>query len=238
MRVILPRLPKLARDYPDVVLDITVDNHRTDIVANRYDAGIRLGDLIDKDMVSVRVGGDERGVIVASPAYLARHPAPRLPGEIAGHRCIAVRLLPESPVYRWELEKLGRAVQVTPPAALITNDHAGIVAAAVAGLGLAFVLESTVEPLLRDGSLVRVLEDWCPSFPGCFLYYPSRRQVTPAARAIIDALRWKEPASHAKRPRSHDDESGFRNAVPNARLTSRVTDGQRTAARSDRRTGT
>jgi len=202
MRVILPRLPKFARDYPDVVLDIAVDNRRTDIVANRFDAGIRLGDLVDKDMVSVRVGTDERGVIVASPAYLARHPAPLLPSEIAGHRCIAVRLLPDSPVHRWELEKRGRAVRVTPPAAFITNDHAGVVAAAVAGLGLAFVLESTVEPLLRDGTLVRVLEDWCPPFPGCFLYYPSGRQLTPAARALIDALRWKEPTSRAEAPRT------------------------------------
>ncbi|HVK66964.1 MAG TPA: LysR family transcriptional regulator [Polyangium sp.] len=195
MRSITPRLPAFARAFPDVVVDITVDNERTDIVANRFDAGVRYGELVDKDMISVRIGPDERGLVVASPAYFERFPPPKKPQDIAKHRCLCARLSPGGPLYRWELEKRGRSVRVAAPPVFITNDSDSLLAAALAGMGLAYVMESVALPHLRSGALVRALEDWCPPFPGSFLYYPSRRQLTPALRALIEALRYPAPAA-------------------------------------------
>jgi DNA-binding transcriptional LysR family regulator len=195
MRCITPRLPAFARAFPDVIVDITVDNERTDIVAGRFDAGVRYGELVDKDMISVRIGADERGAVVASPAYFERFPPPKRPQDIAAHRCLCARLTPLGPVYRWELEKRGRLVRVAAPPVFITNDGDAVLAAALAGMGLAYVMESDASPHLRSGALVRALEDWCPPFPGSFLYYPSRRQLTPALRALIEALRHPAPAA-------------------------------------------
>ncbi|MDI3283833.1 LysR family transcriptional regulator [Polyangium sp. 15x6] len=194
MQSIAPRLPAFARAYPDVVVDITVDNTLTDIVANRFDAGVRYGELVDKDMISVRVGPDERGAVVASPAYFERFPPPKKPQDIARHRCLCARISPSGPIYRWELEKRGRLVRVEASPVFITNDADTLLTAALAGMGLAYVMESYALPHLHSGALVRVLEDWCPPFPGSFLYYPSRRQLTPALRALIEALRHPAPA--------------------------------------------
>ena len=194
MQVIMPRLPAFARAHPDVVVDIAVDNHRADLVAQRFDAGVRFGELIDKDMVSVRIGPDERGAVVASPAYFAQHPPPKTPRDIAEHRCIGARLFADGPLYRWELEKRGRSARVSTNPVFVSNHAPSLIEAALAGIGLAYAMESTIQHHLRSGALVRVLEDWCPPFPGCFLYYPSRRQLSPAARALVDALRFKPAA--------------------------------------------
>jgi DNA-binding transcriptional LysR family regulator len=197
MRVIGPRLPAFALAFPDVVLDISADNTLTDIVAGRFDAGVRFAESVDKDMISVRISADERGAVVASPAYFERFPPPKRPQDIPAHRCICARLGPSGPIFPWELEKRGRAARVEARPVLITNDADTLLAAALAGMGLAYVLESQASPHLRSGALVRALEDWCPPFPGSFLYYPSRRQVTPALRELIDALRY--PAKASKR---------------------------------------
>jgi DNA-binding transcriptional LysR family regulator len=193
MRSITPRLPAFARAFPDVILDITVDNELTDIVASRFDAGVRYGERVDKDMISVRISADERGAVVASPAYFEQFPPPRRPQDIAAHRCLCARVVPSGPLYRWELEKRGRPVRVVAPPVFITNDGDTLLAAALAGMGLAYTMESDALPHLRSGALVRALEDWCPPFPGSFLYYPSRRQLTPALRALIEALRFPPP---------------------------------------------
>lgn len=195
MQCIAPRLPAFARAFPDVVVDIAVDNELTDIVAGRFDAGVRYGELVDKDMVSVRISADERGAVVASPAYFERFPPPKKPQDIAAHRCLCARLVPSGPIFRWELEKRGRLLRVAAPPVLITNDADTLLAAALGGMGLAYVMESVALPHLRSGALVRALEDWCPPFPGSFLYYPSRRQLTPALRALIEALRYPAPAA-------------------------------------------
>jgi DNA-binding transcriptional LysR family regulator len=195
MRWLMPRLPAFARDFPDVIVDITVDNELTDIVASRFDAGIRYGERVDKDMISVRIGADERGAVVASPAYFERFPPPRKPQDIAAHRCLCARLVPSGPIYRWELEKRGRLVRVAAPPVFITNDADALLSAALAGMGLAYMMESDALPHLRSGALVRALEDWCPPFPGSFLYYPSRRQLTPGLKALVEVLRYPAPAA-------------------------------------------
>ncbi|PCC74014.1 DNA-binding transcriptional regulator, LysR family [Nannocystis exedens] len=188
LRLLAPRLPELARRFPRVVLEIVADDARADIVAERFDAGVRLGDLLDKDMVSVRIGPDERTAIVASPAYLTRHPPPTTPQELRLHRAINFRHS-SGPLFKWELEQDGRKLVVAMESAMITNEPRLMVEAALAGVGLAYVLASHVATHVAAGALVPVLADWCPVFPGSFLYWPSRRHVTPALRAVIEVLR-------------------------------------------------
>jgi DNA-binding transcriptional LysR family regulator len=183
-----PRLAQLARDYPDIVLDLTTDNSRVDLVAAGYDAGIQIGEFIQKDMVAVRVSEDLRAAIVASPAYFAAHPRPKHPRDLLGHRCINFRH-GTSGVYRWEFDKGKKSLVVAVDGPLVVDDPEISVRAAIDGVGVAFMLEQHAAPHLAAGRLTRVLEDWCPPFPGYFLYYPSRRQQPAALAAVIKTLR-------------------------------------------------
>jgi DNA-binding transcriptional LysR family regulator len=185
-----PKLARFARDYPDVVLDITTeDDSRRDLIAGRFDAGIHLGEFLQRDMVAVRVTGEQRAAIVGSPAYFASHAKPRTPRDLTAHRCIRYRMGIGGPVYRWEFEKRGKPVTVSVTGPLIVNDVELTLRAALDGVGLAFELEEHVSEHVARGRLVRVLEDWCAPFDGFFLYYPSRRQQPAALQALVDALR-------------------------------------------------
>ncbi len=185
-----PKLAKFARDYPDVVLDITSeDDVRRDLVAGRFDAGIHLGEFLQRDMVAVKVTGEQRAAIVAAPTYFDSHPKPKTPRDLTAHRCLRYRMGADGPVYRWEFEKRNKPVTVSVSGPLVVNDVEFMIRAAIDGVGLAFALEEHVADYLARGGLVRVLEDWCPPFEGYFLYYPSRRHQPPALQALVEALR-------------------------------------------------
>jgi DNA-binding transcriptional LysR family regulator len=186
--VIAPKLEQFMRDYPDVVLDITTDDRPLDLVAGRFDAGIHLGEFIERDMIATRVSRDQRAAIVASPRYFESHPRPKSPRDLPNHRCINI-CMGSAGLYRWEFDKgpLSLVVGVNGP--LIIDDMDMTIRAALDGIGLTFSLEDYVAAYLASGELVRVLEDWCPPFAGFFLYYPSRRQQPAALSALIDTLR-------------------------------------------------
>ena len=185
-----PKLARFTRDYPDVVLDITTeDDRRRDLIAGRFDAGIHLGEFVQKDMVAVKVTAPQRAAIVGAPSYFASHPKPKVPRDLTAHRCVRYRMGAGGTVYRWEFEKRGKPVTVAVSGPLIVNDVELVLRAASDGLGLAFALEEHVADRIARGDLVRVLEDWCPPFDGFFLYYPSRRQQPAALRALVDTLR-------------------------------------------------
>lgn len=186
--VLGPKLAKFTRDYPDVVLDITTDDSRIDIVAGGFDAGIHFGEYIQKDMIAVRVSKDDRAAIVASPSYFKSHPKPKAPHDLLKHRCINFRH-GSAGVYRWEFDKGKKSLSVAVNGPLIVDDVETLVRAAIDGVGLAFVSDERVTAQLESGELIRVLEDWCQPFPGFFLYYPSRRQQPAALAALINALR-------------------------------------------------
>jgi DNA-binding transcriptional LysR family regulator len=185
-----PKLAAFTRSYPDIVLDITSeDDTRGDLVAGRYDAGIHLGEFLHRDMTAVRVTGQQRAAVVAAPGYFAAHPRPTTPKDLTAHRCLQYRMGTGGPVYRWELEKRGKAVTVATSGPVIVSDAQFMIRAALDGVGLAYVLEDYVADHIARGDLVRVLEDWCPPFDGYFLYYPSRRHQPPALQALVDTLR-------------------------------------------------
>jgi DNA-binding transcriptional LysR family regulator len=186
--VIAPRLGTFLATYPDVVLELVSDDRLVDIVAERFDAGIRLGEQVVRDMVAVQIGGRQRLLVVGTPSYFARHGRPRQPKDLLTHRCV-VHFRSGGEPYRWELEKGGRERQVAVPGTLFENDPRIAELAALTGQVITFVFEAQVAPHLASGALESVLDDWCPSFPGFHLYYPSRRQVTPALRAFIDAMK-------------------------------------------------
>jgi DNA-binding transcriptional LysR family regulator len=187
--VLAPRLPQFVEQYPDVVLDVTAGGEtRVDIVAAGFDAGIRLGEFIEADMVAVRVSPDQRAAIVAAPRYFASHPRPKSPRDLPSHRCINFRHGADE-IYRWEFEKGTQSLAVAVNGPLIVNDADTLIQAAIDGVGLAFMLEAHAAPHLASGALVRVLEDWCPPFAGYFLYYPSRKQQPAALSALIETLR-------------------------------------------------
>jgi DNA-binding transcriptional LysR family regulator len=188
MTVLAPKLGQFARDYPDVVLDVTADDSRMDIVAGGFDAGIHFGEYIEKDMVAVRVSGDHRAAIVGSPAYFASHPKPKTPHDLLKQRCINFRH-GSAGVYRWEFDKGKKSVSVAVNGPLIVDDVEILIRAALDGVGLAFVSESHVMEHLSSGALKRVLEDWCQPFPGFFLFYPNRRHQPAALSALINVLR-------------------------------------------------
>lgn len=193
--VLWPRLGRLLSGYPDLKIELYVDPGLTDIVAERCDAGVRLGEHLAKDMIAVRIGPDLRLAVVGAPAYFERRPVPRTPQDLADHSCINLRLQSFGGLYAWEFEKDGRELRVRVDGQFTANDVSLILDAAKAGFGLACVLEDQAEACLRDGSLVRVLEDWCAPFAGYHLYYPSRRQMTPAFALVVDALRWRADES-------------------------------------------
>jgi DNA-binding transcriptional LysR family regulator len=199
LRLLVPRLagtellaPKLAqftRDYPDVVLDITADDTHRDIVAAGFDAGIQLGEYIQKDMIAVRVSKDRRAAIVGSPAYFKSFPKPKAPRDLLRHRCINFRHGHGGDVYRWEFEKGRKSLSVAVNGPLIVDDVEIVIRAALDSIGLAFVGEDKVAQHLATGALIRVLDDWCQPFPGFFLYYPSRKQQPAPLSALIHTLR-------------------------------------------------
>ena len=188
--VLAPKLGQFARDYPDVVLDITTDEARVDLVAAGFDAGIHLGEFIERDMLVIRVSADRRPAIVGSPGYFAAHKKPQSPRDLTKHRCINYRH-GSTGVYRWELDKGKESLSVAVEGPLIVDEVELIVRAALDGVGLAFMAEETAAPHLASGALVRVLADWCPPYPGFFLYYPSRRQLPAALGALIETLRYR-----------------------------------------------
>ncbi len=190
--VLWPALRKLLPDYPEINVELVIDSSLTDIVSERFDAGVRLGEALAKDMVAVRIGPELRMAIVASPAYLAENPAPITPQDLAAHRCINLRMLSGGGLYAWELEKEERELRVRVEGQLAFNNTNMIVRAAVDGFGLGFVMEDHVDDHLAAGRLVRVLKDWCPPFAGYHLYYPSRRQPSAAFSVLVDALRYRE----------------------------------------------
>lgn len=189
--VLWPVLKPFMAQYPDIHVEVTVDNGLTDIVDGRFDAGVRLGEQIAKDMIAVRIAPDMRMVVVGSPDYYARFGVPETPEQLANHRCINMRLPTLGGLYAWEFEKDGRELRVRVDGQLTLNSLPQRIDAAVAGLGLAFVPEDTVQDAIADGRLVSVLQDWSPFFDGYHLYYPSRRQHTTAFSLLVDALRQK-----------------------------------------------
>lgn len=184
-----PKLRPMLRDYPDVHLELSLDNGLADVVSDRFDAGVRLGEAVAKDMIAVPIGPDVRMVVVGAPSYLDRHQPPAVPQDLAQHRCINQRTTTVGGFYAWEFEKDGRDMRVRVDGQLAFNDEDIIVQAAIDGYCLAFVMEDYVRPALAAGQLVPVLKDWCPAFAGYHLYYPSRRQPTAAFSLLVKALR-------------------------------------------------
>jgi DNA-binding transcriptional LysR family regulator len=189
--VLWPALKKLLPDYPDIKVEIVIDYGLTDIVAERYDAGVRSGEIVAKDMVAVRIGPDMRMAVVGAPSYVAKRPRLKTPQDLTTHTCINLRLPTHGGLYAWEFEKGGRELRVRVEGQLVFNETALMLDAALAGFGLAYLPEDQVQVHLVDSRLIRVLADWCPPFPGYHLYYPSRRQPTPAFALLVDALRYR-----------------------------------------------
>ncbi|WP_312589758.1 LysR family transcriptional regulator [Comamonas terrigena] len=191
--VLLPKLAPLLREYPDIKLEFDVNYGFRDIVADRFDAGVRLGKTIDKDMIAVPIGPPMRLAVVASPGYFAVHPIPRTPKDLTAHQCINQRMQSSGGLYVWDFERRGQQVNVRVDGQLIFNTTQPQIDAAVAGLGITLLPEDELGPYMADGRLVRVLEDWCPKFEGYHLYYPSRRQPSPAFTLVVQALRVATP---------------------------------------------
>ncbi|MGU3541101.1 LysR family transcriptional regulator [Methylobacterium sp. A54F] len=189
--LLMPALTRLLPDYPDIVVEVVTDNGLTDIVAERCDAGVRLGEQVEKDMVAVRIGPDMRMAVVGAPGYLAGRAKPRGPHDLTEHRCINLRLPTRGGIYAWEFEKGDREVRVRVEGQAVLNSTALILEAALGGLGLAYLPEDRVRPHIEAGRLRRVLADWCAPFPGYHLYYPSRRQPAPAFALLVEALRFR-----------------------------------------------
>ncbi len=189
--VLWPALVKLLPDYPDIKLELIIDYGLTDIVAERYDAGVRSGEMVAKDMVAVRIGPDMRMAVVGAPSCFARRTRPKMPQDLTSHACINLRLPTHGGLYAWEFEKGGRELRVRVEGQLVFNGTAPMLDAALAGFGLAYLPEDHVRAHLAGGRLIRVLADWCPPFPGYHLYYPSRRQPTPAFALLVNALRYR-----------------------------------------------
>lgn len=188
---LLPRLTPLLLEYPDIKVEFDVNYGFRDIVADRFDAGVRLGDTIDKDMIAVPLGPELRMAVAASPEYFAAHPKPKKPRDLLEHKCINQRMQTSGGIYVWEFERRGRQLNVRVDGQIIFNTSLNIVDAAVAGLGIAWLPEEEFAPHIGEGRLVRVLEEWCPPFAGYYLYYPSRRQPSPAFSLVVKALRYE-----------------------------------------------
>jgi DNA-binding transcriptional LysR family regulator len=188
--VLWPALERLLPDYPDIKVEIDINNGLTDIVAGRFDAGVRLGEQVAKDMVAVRIGPDTRMAVVGAPSYFANRTRPETPQDLTSHDCISLRMQ-SGGLLTWEFEKDGRELKVRVDGRLVFNTSLMALEAAVAGYGLAYLLEDRVQACLADGRLVQMLAHWCPPFSGYHLYYPSRRQPTPAFALLVDALRYR-----------------------------------------------
>lgn len=185
-----PAVDRVLADYPDIEIELSIDGALTNIVEDRFDAGVRLGESLERDMIAVRIGPDLRMAVVGSPGYFARHAVPKTPRELIAHRCINLRMATRGNLYAWEFEKGDQTLNVRVEGSLIVNDSAIALRAALAGHGLACVIEDqTLLDHIASGSLVRVLGDWCPPFAGHHLYYPNRRNPSPAFRVVLAELR-------------------------------------------------
>jgi DNA-binding transcriptional LysR family regulator len=185
--VLLPRLAQFTRAYPDIVLDVTTSNDPVDLVAGEYDAGIQIGEFIQRDMIAVRVSRDLRLALVGSPAYFESHAIPRTPSDLKDHSCIAFRF--RSGVYRWEFQKGRKSMTVHPQGPVTFDDPDSMIHAMLSGIGIGMAMEDSLAALIAEGRLIQVLHDWCPTFPGYFLYYPSRQNQPAALAALINTLR-------------------------------------------------
>jgi DNA-binding transcriptional LysR family regulator len=189
--ILWPALAKLLPRYPAIKVELIIDYGLTDIVAERYDAGVRLGEQVAKDMIAVRIGPDFRMAVVGAPSYFATRPKPKNPQDLTAHDCINIRLPTYGGIYAWEFEKRGRALNVRVDGHLVFTNIALRKKAALAGLGLTYLPEDQVREDVAKGRLVHVLADWCPPFSGYHLYYPSRRQATSALALLVEALRYR-----------------------------------------------
>jgi DNA-binding transcriptional LysR family regulator len=187
--LVWPKLKPVLAAYPDIKVEFSIDNGLRNIVEDQFDAGIRLGESVEKDMIAVRIGPDWRLLAVASPAYLAANPPPQHPNELVAHNCINMRQSRAGGLYAWEFEKDGQEVRVRVDGQLTFNTSVAMIDAAVSGYGIAYVPEDLVAGSIAVGALIPVLETWSPPFPGYYIYYPSRRQSLPAFKVIVDALR-------------------------------------------------
>jgi DNA-binding transcriptional LysR family regulator len=189
--ILWPALARFLLDYPDIKVEVSIDNGLTDIVAERCDAGIRFGEQVARDMIAVRIGPDMRLIAVGAPSYFGGRLPPKEPQDLTDHHCINFRLPTHSGLYAWEFEKDGRELKVRVEGQLVFNSTPLILKAALAGFGLAYLPEDQVQLHIIEGQLIQVLDDWCPPFSGYHLYYPSRRQPTPAFALLVDALRYR-----------------------------------------------
>jgi DNA-binding transcriptional LysR family regulator len=203
MTVIAPLFARFVEEHPDIHLEVAVDDSRRDIVSGHFDAGIRFGELVDQDMIAVRISDKLKLVTVAAPAYLQRRGHPEMPKDLLGHSCIRVRLPWDGAIHKWQFNNGGQRHEVAVAGPLTVNDADLAVRAAVDGVGIAYLPEDCVVPQLNAGRLVRLLEDWSPSLSGFFLYYPSRRQVPPPLKAFVDFVKQSHMphrrAAHARR---------------------------------------
>lgn len=190
--ILWPAVVKLLPEYPDIRVEFVIDYGLTDIVAERYDAGVRVGGQVDKDMIAVRIGPDMRMAVVGAPSYFATRPQPAMPQDLTAHDCINLRLPTYGGLYVWEFAKAEHELKVRVEGRLVFNGLAPILHATLAGFGLAYLPEDLVQPYLTKGQLVQVLADWCQSFSGYHLYYPSSRQPTPAFAVLVGALRYRD----------------------------------------------
>lgn len=198
--ILWPALEKFLPDYPDIRVELTIDYGLTDIVAERYDAGVRIGEQVAKDMIAVRIGPDMRVAVVGAPSYFAKRPKPKTPQDLTAHDCINLRLPTSGGLYAWEFEKGRRELKVRVEGQWVFNTIGLRLRAALAGFGLAYLPESAAQPHMAEGSLIQVLADWCPPFSGYHLYYPSRRQPTPAFALVVEALRYRGNQQIARSP--------------------------------------
>ncbi len=189
--VLAPTLPRFLLDHPSISVEVTVDDRLADIVADGFDAGIRFGETVERDMVTVRVGPDLRTVVVGTPGYFARHPRPATPADLDGHNCVNYRLIGSGGLLPWEFAGQGREIRIRAGGQLVVNDAMLAGAAVRAGAGLGYMLEEDVAAEIAAGELVQVLDEWCVPFPGYHLYFIGR-QVTPALRALIETLHWRD----------------------------------------------
>lgn len=187
--LLLPALAPMLAKYPDVHVELSTDGTLVDIVADRFDAGVRLGEQLAKDMIAVPIGPDLRMAVVASPDYFKRHPKPKNPRDLTAHRCINLRMPTHGGLYLWEFSQDGRELNVRVEGQLVVNDSIVALDAALAGAGLACLMEDIIAPDVAQGRLIRVLQDWCEPFAGYHLYYPSRRQPSQAFSLVVGALR-------------------------------------------------
>jgi DNA-binding transcriptional LysR family regulator len=187
--ILWPKLTKFLPQYPDIKVEIIIDNRLTDIVAERFDAGVRSGEQVAKDMIAVRIGPDMRMAVVGAPSYFRKRSEPKKPQDLIGHNCINLRLPTHGGLYAWEFEKGARELKVRVEGQLVFNGTFQMLNAALAGFGLAYVPDDLAQPHLAKGRLKRVLDDWCPLYSGYHLYYPSRRQSSAAFALLVDALR-------------------------------------------------